>query len=99
MTHQDWISMATSVGLPTAFLIGLLFILWRMARAVSPYFMDAYERHCELIEVLKDSASQCTNASRALSHAADALEVIADDDKIDKVKLHTRAMKDDLGDV
>ena len=49
--------------------------------------------------MLKVSASQCTNASRALSHAADALEVIADDEKIDKVKLHTRAMKDDLGDV
>lgn len=99
MTHQDWINIVTTVGLPTAFLIGLLFILWRMARAVAPYFMDAYERHCELIEVLKDSAGQCTNASRALSHAADALEAIADDDKKDKVKLHTRAMKDNLGDV
>lgn len=99
MTHQDWINIVTTVGLPTAFLLGLLFILWKMAKAVSPYFMDAYERHCELIEVLKDSAGQCTNASRALSHAADAIQELAPDDKKDRVLLHTSAMKDDIGDV
>tara|TARA_Y100000361_G_scaffold135724_1_gene135857 strand:- start:180 stop:479 length:300 start_codon:yes stop_codon:yes gene_type:complete len=96
METQDWITIVNSIGLPTAFVIFLMWGLWRVLRAIAPYFLDSYTKHCELIEELKTSVRDCDKNGKALHHAADALEVLAPASKKEAIRIHTGAMKEDL---
>ena len=96
METQDWITIVNSIGLPTAFVIFLMWGLWRILRAIAPYFLDSYTKHCELIEELKTSVRDCDKNGQALYHAADALEVLAPASKKEAIRIHTGAMKEDL---
>ena len=96
METQDWITIVNSIGLPAAFLIFLMWGLWRILASIAPYFLDSYTKHCELIEELKDSVRNCDKNGRALNHAADALDVLAPASKKETIRKHTVAMKEEL---
>ena len=96
METQEWITIVNSIGLPAAFLIFLMWGLWRILTSIAPYFLDSYTKHCELIEELKDSVRNCDKNSRALNHAADALDVLAPASKKESIRKHTVAMKEEL---
>jgi|TARA_B100000519_G_C14254534_1_gene444319 threonine dehydrogenase-like Zn-dependent dehydrogenase len=96
VTIQDWQNLITTAGIPTAFLSVIVWMVWKSMRSVAPYLHDAYKRHCDLIEELKVSVQDTKKTNEALSHAANAIEALADEKhKIDVIP-HTMAMKEEL---
>ena len=108
MTTDQWLSLINSVGLPTFFLLALLFICWRSLKGVSPFLKEAYQSHMALVEdvrssvqeqthLLKELQSDSNKSNTALRHAADAIEVIAPEETRMEVAMHTSQMKNSLG--
>lgn len=108
MTTDQWLSLINSVGLPTFFLLTLLFICWRSIKGVAPFLKEAYQSHMALVEdvrssvqeqtrLLQDLQSDSTRSSAALRHAADAIEVIAPEETRMEVAMYTNQMKNSLG--
>jgi len=107
MTPDQWMGLLNSVGLPTFFLLMLLFIFWRSIKSMAPYIKDGYEKHVDLVESVRGSVREQTNllqimqkdtkkSRTALRHAADALEDLAPEENRVAVTIHTDRMKDSL---
>ena len=96
MNPESWQNLITTVGIPTAFLSAVVWMVWKSIKALGPYLHDSYQRHCDLIEELKASVRDTQKTNDALGHAANAIEALAADDKKLQVSAHTKAMKEEL---
>tara|TARA_R100000808_G_scaffold18583_1_gene40679 strand:- start:1165 stop:1470 length:306 start_codon:yes stop_codon:yes gene_type:complete len=100
MTIELWTTLISNVGLPAAFVLAILLFLYRTFRAVVPYFREAFDKHIELVEQLKEALGkqhdETAKTNRALLHGADALDSLASKDKKEKVAVHTDAMRREL---
>lgn len=100
MTIDLWTTLISNVGLPAAFVLAILVFLHRTFKALVPYFREAFDKHIELVEQLKDSLrkqhDETAKTNRALLHSADALEALASKDKREKVSVHAEAMRREL---
>ena len=100
MTVDLWTSLISNVGLPAAFVLAILLFLYRTFKSLVTYFREAFDKHIELVEELKEALrkqhDETSKTNRALLHNASALEALASKDKREKVSVHTEAMKREL---
>lgn len=100
MSIDLWTTLISNVGLPAAFLLAILLFLYRTFKSLVPYFREAFDKHIELVEELKEALrkqrDETSKTNRALLHNAAALEALASKDKREKVSVHTEAMKREL---
>ncbi len=100
MTVDLWTSLISNVGLPAAFVLAILLFLYRTFKTLVPYFQEAFDKHIELVEELKEALrrqhDETSKTNRALRHNAAALEALASKDKREKVSVHTEAMRREL---
>lgn len=107
MTPTQWIESIRALGLPAVFTMTLLWIIWRTLKGVAPVFQGAYEKHVELVDDLKCSVNKQTElltviheetqgTSRAMYHAAHALDEIPPKSRRESVQQHTARMQDEI---
>jgi predicted transcriptional regulator len=63
IAQSEWVSVAESLGVPAAVLFAIMFFIWRVAKATSPYLRKIFDKHIEFVDAAQENSDRCVDVS------------------------------------